>query len=250
MVPFRAMITSSQNAHFKQLRELHKKRERDRTGLFVVEGEKEIAKCQTVIKLYYTERTPFVDACPAETVQLSKALFARIAYRERGVIAIAQQKLYALKELSSARSLLILEGVEKPGNVGAILRTAKAAGVDGIILCNSPVDLFHPNVIRSSLGCSLTQTVVSTTTAQTMTFLQQQGFSCVIATPGASISCFQHTYKEPFAIVVGSEAHGVSDAWNAMSVEKVQIPMNEGVDSLNVSVSAAIILYYAQFGAR
>lgn len=242
------MITSAQNAHFKQLRALNKKRIRDETGLFLVEGEAQIAKCSSVITLYYTELTPFIEGHSAEKVQLSEALFARIAYRERGVMAIAKQNHHTLQELSNAKTLLILEGVEKPGNVGAILRTSKAAGVDGIILCDSPVDLFHPNVIRSSLGCALSQTIVATSSQKALAFLQEHKIAPIVTTPHTNTSCFEPIYKKPFAIVVGSEAKGVGDIWLTEDALKVRIPMHEGIDSLNVSVSAAIILYCAQHG--
>ena len=241
------MITSTHNPHFKQLRALHKKRVRDRTGLFLVEGEKEIAKCTSISTLYYTDVTPFVEECPAEKVQISEKLFAKIAYRDRGVIAVAKQILHSLTDFADAQTVLVLDRIEKPGNVGAILRTAKAAGIDGILLCDSPVDIFHPNTIRSSLGCVLTQRIVSTTAETALAFLQHKKFHCVIATPDASASCFQYRYKKPCAIVVGSEAQGVSEIWRTTDVETIQIPMQEGIDSLNVAVSAAIVLYCAQY---
>lgn len=242
------MITSRQNPHFKEIRALQKKRQRDKTQTFIVEGEREIARCKDIVKLYYTEETPFVEKYigKVQTYQIAQELLDQLSYRKTGVLAIAQQVHPSLEELQNHPVILLLEGIEKPGNVGAILRTSLAAGVTGIILCDCPIDPYNPNVIRSSLGCSLMQQLVVAKREDVFTFLQSTNHQIICTSPQATESCFSTVYKKPCAIVVGSEAYGVTDPWFEKATQTIQIPMAKGADSLNASVSAAIVLYCVQ----
>jgi TrmH family RNA methyltransferase len=172
-----------------------------------------------------------------------------MAYREstEGVFAIFHQKNPTLSHITLSLNPLILvtEAVEKPGNIGAILRTADAAKVDAVLVCDPLCDLYNPNLIRASLGALFANQVVVCNSTDAFTWLQQKGLSIYAATLQDSTFYHQQNYTAGCAIVVGSEANGLSPIWRNAACKAVNIPMRGSVDSLNVSVSAAIIVFEA-----
>jgi TrmH family RNA methyltransferase len=186
----------------------------------------------------------------AVVTELSKAVFEKIAYRDNsdGLIALVVPR--DLKPdaliLSTNPIVLVLESVEKPGNLGAILRTADAADIDAIIVCDPQTDIYNPNVIRSSLGCIFTKQVVTCTTAEANLFLKKKGIKTFAAALAATISYHETDFTCPCAIIMGSEANGLTDTWLNNADAKIKIPMFGKVDSLNVSTSAAILVFEAK----
>jgi len=250
------VITSLQNPLVKQWRRLNQKRHRDREGLFLIEGKKELAAAvasgitlQTLIVcpdlLADHEPPNFTE----HTEAVSKEVFAKLAVRESvgGLLGIAtypKDDLTSLK-LSSTPLVLILVGFEKPGNVGAVLRTADGANVDAVFLVDSGVDLYNPNVIRASLGAIFTVPTFSTTTDQTLTWLKEKNLHTIAATPQADTLYHTIDYRQPTALIIGSEHQGLPEKWHSTAKTKIKIPMQGQMDSLNASCSAAILTYEA-----
>ena len=184
-----------------------------------------------------------------EFISLSKELFAKISYRETtgGLMAIAKPPIKTLNELKLPKNplVLIIEAVEKPGNLGAILRTADAAGVDAVICCNLPTDIYNPNVIRSSLGTVFTVPLAIANNTETMQWLKSNKINTYCSNLHKATNYFAQNYTKASAIVVGTESTGVSNEWIAFANANVKIPMLGKIDSMNVSVAAAIMLYEA-----
>ena len=141
--------------------------------------------------------------------------------------------------------MAVLEGVEKPGNLGGVLRTADAAGVDAILVCGEGTDIYNPNAIRASLGAIFTVPVIAAATPTLIAWLKAQGLALVATTPAATQRYTQVDLTRPVAVIMGSEAEGLSADWLAAADQQVLIPMNGDVDSLNVSVATALLLYEA-----
>lgn len=231
-------------AHFKQLLQLHKREEREKCGLFLIEGEREVSLASDIEVLYYTDETPFVERMreTAETIAIPHHLFAKISYRDKGVIALAKMRKKNFQDLPKPASLLLLaESIEKPGNLGAMLRTCDAVGASGMLLAESVCDLHNPNVIRASLGAFFRIPVVACTRKEALEYLE--GMQIVVATPNATLDYFSADFTRPTCIVIGSEKDGVHSEW--LSKTKVKIPMLGDVDSLNASVAASLIMYEA-----
>lgn len=241
-------ITSKDNPHFKQLLELHKKSARDEMGEFIVEGEREVLLAREVEAIFYTEMSPAVVNWVEKGVTaylISPQLFAKISYRDRGVIAIARKSPKRLQDLMNLSLLLLCEGIEKPGNLGAMMRTADAAGIDGIIITDMVCDLYNPNVIRASLGAFFTVPLAVSTSLDAIAFLEERGVQIVLATPHAEQSYFDVDYTRPTCLVIGSEKEGATQMWEQAAQKKVKIPMQGKVNSLNASISASVLLYEA-----
>jgi TrmH family RNA methyltransferase len=258
------LITSLQNPLVKNVMVLtEKSRERKKQGLFVAEGLREVSmalrKGFRVECLFYDESKTSPEAvdelfiegveAPRELYMVSAAIMEKIAYRANvpNVVALIQRRDMRLSELqpSSNPLVLVLETVEKPGNLGAILRTADAAGVDAVIVCDPLVDEYNPNVIRSSLGAIFSVPVVTTDAEPALAWLHRQGIRVFATFLEASTSVYTLDLRGPAAFVLGSEAHGISDFWVRESTQRIIIPMFGQVDSLNVSVSAAVVLFEA-----
>lgn len=240
------MITSKDNPHFKRLLKLHKKSARDETSSFLVEGERELLYAKHLEAIYYTSMTDVVEKLSQEgvlSIAISKELFQRVSYRGEGVIGIAKMELASFSVLKNKTLILLVEGIEKPGNLGAMLRTADAAGIDGIIVANTSIDVFNPNVIRASLGAFFTIPIVSSKSEEAYIFLQEEKIQIVVATPEAKTSYWNIDYTKPTCIVIGSEAFGVSPIWKNSPNQEVSLPMRGKIDSLNASVTAGILLY-------
>jgi TrmH family RNA methyltransferase len=164
------------------------------------------------------------------------------------VVAIAEQKVHRLDmlRLTDSPLLLILEGVEKPGNLGAILRTADAAGVDAVIICDPQTDFYNPNVIRSSIGCVFTTQIASADSAETIQWLKQKNTAIYCTYLQASEPYQNVDYLAPCAIVMGTESTGLSDIWIKNSNKNIIIPMQGKIDSMNVSTAAAVVVFEAR----
>lgn len=252
-------LTSTQNPKVKSLLALEKPRERRKQCLFRIEGKKEIGMAleagYKIGNLFFCEALISVEEVqslvPEKTllVPVSKEIFDKIAVRENsgGVIAVAEQKVHRLDQLKLSKNplLLILESVEKPGNLGAILRTADAAGVDGVIICDPQTDFYNPNVIRSSIGCLFTNQVAAATSEETIGWLNKNNINIYCTYLQASVPYHTLDYSEPCAIVMGTESTGLSDLWVENSTANIIIPMQGKIDSMNVSTAAAVMVFEA-----
>jgi len=191
-----------------------------------------------------------LEAAGAEVVECSEAAFSKLAYGERleGIVAVVRQPSVELANLRLPPDPLVVvtEDVEKPGNLGAILRSADGAGADAVIASERGTDLFNPNVIRASVGTVFTVPVAAADGAEVRAWLGQRAIRLVAARVDADRLYTGVDLRGPVAIIVGSEAHGLSDAWGGSAVEAVRLPMLGAADSLNVGVAAAVLLYEAR----
>lgn len=260
-------IASAQNPKIKEVALLlEKSRERRKEGLFVVEGLREIRAC---LRNGYKVRSVFYNACilAAEEIvkmfpagvdadvalfSLSEAAYSKIAYRENteGVVAVVEQKRLQLDDVVFGRRwseplVLVVESVEKPGNLGALLRTADACGVDAVLVCDPLTDLYNPNLIRSSLGGIFTNQVVACSNEEALGWLRANSINIFTAQLQDSQWYYNTDMVSPTAIVMGTESTGLTDFWREASNAKIKIPMLGELDSLNVSVSAAVLCYEA-----
>lgn len=184
-----------------------------------------------------------------EVTEVPLPLYNRMAYRDdsSGVIALAVPGQFTFGDLNLPAHplVLVLESVEKPGNLGAILRTADSAGLDAVIICDPQTDIYNPNVIRSSLGCIFTVPVITAASADTMAWLRKTGITSFGTALTATTLYHETDFCEAAAIVMGSEAFGLSDQWLRGADRLIRVPMNGKVDSMNVSVTAAIVVFEA-----
>lgn len=254
------LITSTQNPKIKSLLALEKPRERRKQQLFVIEGTKEVRMAMEagyrIGNIFFCEEIldekESGDLLKQDKllIPVSKDVFDKIAIREStgGILAVAEQKLHRLQDikLSANPLLLILEAVEKPGNLGAILRTADAAGVDAVIICDPQTDFYNPNVIRSSVGCVFTKQIASATSEETINWLNQQHINIYCTYLKASKPYHETDFTKPCAIVMGTEAAGLSDVWVKNSTANIIIPMQGKIDSMNVSNAAAVTVFEAR----
>ncbi|ALJ06440.1 rRNA methyltransferase [Pseudalgibacter alginicilyticus] len=263
-------ITSIQNPFIKQLAQLKdKSRERKKTGTFLIEGAREISlavkggyKLETV--LYYPElfseyqlsdlkakiKTSSTEAL-INIIEISKEVYQKLAYRDttEGVLAIAKSKTHHLNTLKFSTEtplILVAEAPEKPGNIGAILRTADAANVDAVIIANPKTDLYNPNIIRSSVGCIFTNQITTGNTTEIIQFLKSENIHIYAAILQESVAYHTQDFTKPTAIVVGTEATGLSNEWRTHATKNIIIPMQGEIDSMNVSVAAGILIFEAK----
>ncbi len=259
------IITSLQNPRVKQLVKLRDRRPRDQAQQFLVEGYRQIRRAldkgYAPAELYHCPEWYPGDqgnegalieeaaAAGAQIVQLNKPAFTKVAYRERpdGLLAVLPQWRRGLDDLtlSDTPLLLVVEAIEKPGNLGTILRSADAAGVDGLIVCDPVTDLFNPNVVRASTGVLFSVPVVITESGAVRDWLKQWKIRSVATTPAAEGLHTAADLTGPLAIVMGSEQYGLSDDWLAQADETVRIPMAGQADSLNVAMATIITLFEA-----
>ena len=228
-------------------------------GLFVIEGKKEIGLalqagykignlffCEELISRNALEELNTSDKL---LIPVSREVFEKIAIRESsgGVLAVAEQKVHRLDmiRLSNNPLVLVLESVEKPGNLGAILRTADAAALDAVIICDPRTDFYNPNVIRSSVGCLFTNQVASATSEETLAWLEKNNIVPYSTYLRASRPYHTVDFTRPSAIVMGTEATGLSETWITEKLNPIIIPMRGHIDSMNVSTAAAVIIFEA-----
>ena len=257
----REIITSSQNPKIKELISLQEKsRVRKEKGLFVVEGRREFEHC---LQAGFKVRTVFVcseiiDSQWIETVlagsdslvvDLPAALYQKVAYRSgtEGIVAEVECRQRSLESLALGPEplIVVLESVEKPGNLGAVLRSADAAGADAVIVCDPLTDLYNPNLIRSSIGAIFTVPVVTASSEETIKWLKDNNIQILTAQLQDSQWYYDTSMLGPTAIVMGTESTGLTQIWRNAADAHIRIPMLGRLDSLNVSVSAAILLYEA-----
>ncbi len=258
-------ISSLQNPRVKQLVKLRDRRPRDEAGVFLVEGYREIRRAlEKQVKLdelYYApdwflgENEPALIARAAESgaklFELTKEAFAKVAYRERpdGLLALAPQWKRTLADLEPrlplAPFLLVVEAIEKPGNLGTILRSADAAGCDAVIVCDPVTDIFNPNVVRASTGVLFSVPLVVDESARVLTWLQERGIRTVATTPSAEKLYTDTDLRGPLAVIMGSEQYGLSEFWLKNSDQPIRIPMAGQADSLNVAMATIITLFEA-----
>lgn len=259
-------IESLQNPLIKQIRNLQKKsRDRRNNKLFVIEGTREInlaLESDYRIKslLYCKEITSEASLAElfksiseqTERIAISKQVYERLAYRAstEGVIALVQEKkhdLASLKEkLSTTPLLLVAEAPEKPGNIGALLRTADAANLDGVIIANPKTDLYNPNIIRSSVGCVFSMPIATGSTSEIIEFLNENKIGIYSAILQDS-KCYTHMdFTQSTAIIIGTEDVGLSQEWRKASKQNISIPMQGKIDSMNLSVAAGILIFEAK----
>ena len=259
-------ITSLHNPQLKKIIQLREHKTRQLTGLTIVEGLREISRlkeaqaagvlfeelfvCRGFLKKDgKKDLVKEIELQGIPVAEVSKEIYAKISFGDRleGLLAVCRPKFFTLEELQLRKIPLIVvaEGLEKPGNLGAILRTCDAAGVDGLLVCDGQTDIYNPNVIRASLGTVFGVRVVQSTQKDALKFLKDSNIQICAATPQAATSYFQMNFKGPAAIVLGSEEKGLSDFWLNHADRKVKIPMRGKADSLNVSATAAIVVYEA-----
>ena len=253
-------ITSAQNPKVKLLLQLQQKSsERRKTGLFVVEGRRELMHCMeagfevdTVFSCPDVETG--VEPMPSlpegvRQFEVSKEVYEKMAYRgsTEGVVAEVKTRQLTLEDLQLPEQplVVVLERVEKPGNLGAILRSADAAGVDAVIVCDPLTDLYNPNLIRSSVGGIFSVPCVACTSEDCIRFLKSRGIQILTAQLQDSSLYYDTNMRRATAIVMGTEATGLTDRWREAADAHIRIPMLGRIDSLNVSVSAAILMYEA-----
>lgn len=259
----RGRITSVANPRLKAAVRLRSRRERDREGLTLIDGVRETLRAMSggaVIREAFVapeycaddECRDLLDRLRDTSVpvwELGREAFGKLAYGDRvdGVVAVAETPLRRLDDLVLPPEPLIavVEGVEKPGNLGAILRTADGAGLDAVIVAESATDLFNPNIIRASLGAVFALPVSVASTGEVLAWLRDHGIEIIAARVDGSVDYAEADYRGAVAIALGSEARGLSDAWGELARASVRVPMLGIADSLNVSATAAVLFYEA-----
>ena len=271
------LITSATNPKIKNLLLLQEKsKARREQGLFVVEGRRELEHC---IEAGYRIKTVFVcpdiidpssvsdllrmtrrgshseqHSCHSERseesiIEVPSPLYKKIAYREgtEGIIAEVEARHIGLEDLKLSENplIVVLEAVEKPGNLGAVLRSADAAGADAVIVCDPLTDLYNPNLIRASIGAIFTVPTVAAGSAEVIAFLKERGIRILTAQLQDSSLYYDSDMRGGTAIVMGTESTGLTDIWRRAADAHIRIPMLGRLDSLNVSVSASILLFEA-----
>lgn len=250
-------ITSTHNPRIKQLVKLRDdKKTRKAQGLMLVEGWDEI---QLALATGHQPRTLLsapelasrsLTLASVETLTLTRSVFEKLSYRENpdgwlAVFPIPKASLDSVQLQSSSPLIILAEAIEKPGNLGAMLRTADAAGVDLVLLCDPRADLWNPNVVRASRGTVFSVPTVECDSASALTWLKERGIRILAATPSASTLYTAADLTQPTAIALGTEDAGLSEFWLRNADLRVLIPMHGQVNSLNVSVSTALIVYEA-----
>lgn len=261
-------ITSLKNPKIKAALALYKKSERDQTDLFLIEGYRELSRAVkggVAIKMFFFCPELFLGANEnslieqikekkAEVYECTKDVFQKLSYRDRpdGLIAVASQRKLSLKDLekqlsqkavSKAPFLVVAESIEKPGNLGTILRSADGAGADALILSDERTDLFNPNVVRASVGTLFTQPVISASSEETIAFFKKMNIQIVATSPDSKLLYTEADLQKPLAVIVGSEQLGLSKIWLQKADIIVKIPMKGVADSLNVASATTLMLY-------
>jgi TrmH family RNA methyltransferase len=256
-------ITSVSNPRVKAAARLRDRRGRDEQGRIIIDGVREIDRAIAagieVAELFYfpqlcqdAEQRAILDAVAragCELIEVTPAVMEKLAYGNRveGLVAVAPtpRRTLADLQLSADALVAVVEGIEKPGNLGAILRTADAAGVAAVIVAGAVTDLYNPNAIRASLGAIFTVPVCTAAPQAARDWLAQHGFRVLTARVDGAIDYTAADFRGPTAIVLGSEAAGLSSTWQGDDVTSVKLPMLGQVDSLNLSAAAAVLFYEA-----
>ena len=260
-------ITSLQNSRVKQVVRLRDRRDRDREGLFLIEGYRELTRAlaglQPITEVYTCSEfylgsneggllDDLVSRCGAAIQPVSSDVFRKMSYRDRpdGLLALAPRPQWRLDQwtpsaVGVAPLFLVAQSIEKPGNLGTLLRTADAAGVAGVVVVDRCTDLFNPNVVRASVGTLFTVPIAEATSAEAIEWFQQHGIRLIATTPDSSLEYTAADLSGPLALVMGSEQYGLDDRWLEQTDVQVRIPMAGEADSLNVATATAIVLFEA-----
>jgi RNA methyltransferase, TrmH family len=257
-------ITSASNERLKRVLLLRNRRERDETGLFIIEGYREIDRAVKngieIVELFFckelflgTNESSLLRSVHGFLIQIPPHLFEKISYRDRpdGLIAIARKMNHSLSEvekvlrLKKSPLLVIAEAIEKPGNLGTIIRSSDAAGVDGVIVTNGCTDIYNPNVVRASVGTLFSLPVVEASNEETLRLCKALNIALLAATPEGSKIYTETPMTGPLGIVVGTEQLGLSSFWKDACLHKVRIPMHGIADSLNVATATTLFLFEA-----
>lgn len=258
-------LTSLQNPLVKQVVHLRDRHERDKTGLFLIEGYREtlratdagwkIDKLLTCADLFLgSNEFSLIQRLASRGTQIfscSEKVFRKISYRDRpdGLLAVAPQRSLSFEKLSKQKKefgmplYVVAEAIEKPGNLGTILRSSDAVGISGLIVCDRCTDIFNPNVVRASVGTLFTVPTIEAEGKETLQWLKNEGIAILAATPHASHEFTQVDLVRPLAIAVGTEQLGLSERWMQQADVQVRIPMNGVADSLNVAMATTLLLY-------
>jgi TrmH family RNA methyltransferase len=255
-------ITSIQNSYVKELLKLQEKsRERKKRGLFIIEGKREIslaiaAEYEFETVLYFEDLISEQEVlhlfnANVHRIVISKEVYQKLAYRDstEGIIAVTKAKDFSLENIqfkTDTPLILIAEGIEKPGNIGALLRTADAANVAAVFIANPKSDLYNTNIIRASMGCVFTNQIAVGTSEEIIAFLVKNNIHMFATTLQNSNEYHKENYTGAVAIVVGTEATGLSPIFREKATQNINIPMQGQIDSMNVSVAAAIVLFEAK----
>ncbi len=255
-------ITSAANPRVKAAAALREPRSRVREGRIIIDGVREIGRALNAgVKI----REVFVCAKPCQEFDcdgllgrlgeevlrfdVTSAVFSKLAYGQRtdGIVAVADMPHIALDQLTMPACPLVavLEGIEKPGNIGAVIRSADAAGVGAVIVADGGADLYNPNAIRASIGTIFTVPFCAASAAETIAWLRRNNLAIFAARVDASVEYTACDFNRPCAMVLGSEAAGLSDAWRGTDITSIRLPMHGATDSLNVSATAAVLFYEA-----
>lgn len=253
-------IASVQNPFIKSLVQLQEKsKARKQSNSFLIEGIREIElaikgnyEIETILICFEVIEKSFNPSIfqSFNSIEISKEVYQKLAYRDttEGILAVAKMKSHELKNLKLPKNplILVMESIEKPGNIGAMLRTCDAAKVDAVIIANPKTDLYNPNMVRSSVGCLFTNQIAIGTTEEVIEYLQKEKINFYSATLQNSTSYHTQNYTKPTALVVGTEATGLTEPWREKSTQNIIIPMQGEIDSMNVSVAAAILIFEAK----
>ena len=255
-------ITSIQNSYIKELLKLQEKtRERKKKGLFIIEGKREIslaiaANYEFDTILYFEDLISEQEIlhlfnANVNRILISKEVYQKLAYRDstEGIIAVTKAKDFSLENIkfkSETPLILVAEGIEKPGNIGALLRTADAANVAAVFIANPKSDLYNANIIRSSVGCVFTNQIAVGSSEEIVAFLLENKIQMYATTLQNSNEYHKENYTAATAIVVGTEATGLTTVFREEATQNINIPMQGQIDSMNVSVAAAIVLFEAK----
>jgi TrmH family RNA methyltransferase len=251
-------ITSVQNPFIKSLIQLQEKaKARKQSGSFLIEGMREIElaikgnyEIETILFLPELVSNNQITKLTDNPIEITKEVYQKLAYRDttEGILAVAKTKSLQLADLQLSENplILVMEAIEKPGNIGAVLRTCDAAKIDAVIIANPKTDLYNPNIVRSSVGCLFTNQIATGSTEEVIDYLIQKNINFYSATLQNSTSYHTQNYTLPTALVVGTEATGLSELWRKKATQNIIIPMQGEIDSMNVSVAAAILIFEAK----
>jgi TrmH family RNA methyltransferase len=250
------LITSAQNPKIKLAKKLWKRREREQTQLFLIEGYRELSRAESVKfeslficpELFLGTNEPeLIRRIDAPIFSCSEPIFRSLSYRDRpdGLLAIAKQSHRHLDEIVPTENpfFVVAEAIEKPGNLGTILRSSDATGVDAVIVCDRCTDIHNPNVVRASVGTLFTLPVIEAEGEETFRWLKERGVAILAATPSAQIEYTEVDLTQGVAIVVGTEQYGLSEHWMKGADLQVKLPMLGVADSLNVAMATTLLLY-------
>lgn len=258
-------LSSAQNQRIKDVLELRNRRERDRTSLFLIEGYRELSRAMnasfSIESLYICpdfflgenedRLIALLQKAGTKVYRCSPNVFSKMSYRDRpdGLLAVAPQRHLTLNELpgrskeTSSPFFVVAEAIEKPGNLGTILRSSDAVAIDGLIVCDRCTDVYNPNTVRASVGTLFTVPVAESSSEECILWLKSHGIKIVAATPSALNEFTEVDLTGPVAIALGTEQLGLSEKWMQQADIQIRIPMCGAADSLNVAMAATLLLY-------